>query len=105
MGVKEAMTMTEALRDSLYEEETAGGTDLIRGTKTVEVPGRFDPDKQDPVLEPITLPEPRLVSDFAIAPCRHECNIIKQMRHAKKAHMVLSTLNPAKQALLRATAC
>jgi hypothetical protein len=70
----------------------------------VEVQGRFDPDKPDPAPEPITLPEPRLISDFVTAPCRHECNILKQVRHVKKAHIVLSALNPVKQALLRATA-
>jgi hypothetical protein len=69
----------------------------------VEVPGRYDPEKQDSVQKPITLPKPRLVSDFITAPCSHECSIIKQVRHAKKAHIVLSTLNPVKQALLRAT--
>jgi hypothetical protein len=52
----------------------------------------------------VTLPEPRQLSDFITAPCRHECNIIKQARHAKKAQRVLSTLNPVQQALLRATA-
>jgi hypothetical protein len=80
---------------------------LIRGTirgTTVEVPGRFDPEKQDLFPMPITLREPRLVNDFVAAPCIHECNIIKQVRHAKKAHKVLSTLTPVKQALLRATA-
>ena len=77
------MNKIEALREPLSEEETAGGTALIRGTRTVEVPGRFDPEKQDPVPEPITLPKPRLVSDFITAPCRHECSIIKQVRHAK----------------------
>ena len=103
-GVMEVMSRTENLREPLTEGATAVATDLIRGTRTVEVPGRFDPDKQDPAPEPISLPEPRLVSDFVTAPCRHECNIIKQVCHAKKAHRVLSILNPVKQALLRATA-
>jgi hypothetical protein len=103
-GVQEVMLRTETLREPLTTEETASATDLVRGTRTVEVPGRFDPDKPDPAPEPITLPEPRLVSDFVTAPCRHECSILKQVRHVKKAHRVLSALNPVKQALLRATA-
>jgi hypothetical protein len=102
-GVKKAMNRSEPLREPLSEEETAGATCMVRGTITVEVPGRFDPEKQDPVPEPITLPEPRLVSDFVTAPCKHEYNIIEQVRQAKKAHRVLSSLNPVKQALLRAT--
>jgi hypothetical protein len=100
----EVMSRTENLREPLTEGATAVATDLIRGTRTVEVPGRFDPDKHDPTPEPITLPEPRLVSDFVTVPCKYECNIIKQVRHAKKARIVLSTLNLVKQALLRATA-
>ncbi len=100
----EAMTRTEPLREPLSEEETAGATCMVRGIRTAEVPGRFDPEKQDPAPEPITLPEPRQVSDLVTAPYRHECIIIKQVRHAKKAHKLLSALNPVKQALLRATA-
>jgi len=95
-GVRAAMTRTEALREPLSEEETAVATNLVRGTRTVEVPGRFDPKEQDSVLEPITLPEPRLLGNYITAPWKHECNIIKQVRHAKKAHGVLSTLNPVK---------
>jgi hypothetical protein len=83
--------------------ETAGATDLIKGTGTVEVPGRFDPEKQDSVPEPITLLEPRLVSDFITAPCKHKCSIVKQVSHEKKAQSVLSSLNPVKKALLRTT--
>ncbi len=55
-GVMEVMSKTENLREPLTEGETAVANDMIRGTRTVEVPGRFDPDKQDPAPEPITLP-------------------------------------------------
>ncbi len=98
------MTRTTTLREPLSEEETATATELIRGARTVKVPRRFDSEKQDTEPEPITLPEPRLLSDFITAPCKHECSIIKQARHAKKAHRVLVALNPVKQALLRASA-
>ncbi len=54
--MREVMSRTEILRVPLTVEETAGATELVRGTRTVEVPGRFDPDKQDPAPEPITLP-------------------------------------------------
>ena len=83
-GVKEAMTRTTTRREPLSAEETEGATDLVRGTRTVEVSGRFDPVKQDSVPEPITLPEPQPVSDYITAPCRHDCSIIKQVRHAKR---------------------
>ena len=49
------MARTEILREPLTEEESAAAIDLIRGTRTVEVPGRFDPGKQDPAPEPVTL--------------------------------------------------
>ena len=44
------------------------------------------------------------MGDYIPTPCKHECIIIKQVRHAKKAHKVSSDLNPVKKALLRATA-
>ena len=59
--------------------------------------GVDDPEKPDSVLEPVTLPEPRLlISDCTTAPYKHECGIIKQLRHAKQAQRLLSTLNPIK---------
>ena len=70
----------------------------------MEVPGAYYPERPDPAPEPVTLPEPRLLSDYTIAPCKHECGIFKQIRHAKHAHKLLSTLNLTKQSLLRATA-
>jgi hypothetical protein len=82
-GMREAMNRTEALREPLSAEEMEVANDMVRGTRTVEVPCRFDPEKHDSVPEPITLPAPRLVSDYVTSPCRHECNIIKQVRHAK----------------------
>jgi hypothetical protein len=70
----------------------------------VEVPGAYDPERPDPAPEPINLPEPRHLSDYTTAPCKHECGIYKQIRHAKQARGLLTTLNSTKQALLRATA-
>jgi hypothetical protein len=103
-GVREASKKTEAVREPLSAKETKVATNLVRGTKTAKVPGRFNPEKHDSAPEPMTLPEPRLLSDYITAPCRHECSIIQQVRHAKKAHIVLAALNPVKQSLLRETA-
>jgi len=44
-GVREAMNRTEAMREPLSVEEKVVATDLVRETRTVEVPGRFDPEK------------------------------------------------------------
>ena len=70
----------------------------------VETPGSYDPEKSDSIPKPGTLPEPRTLGDFVTAPCKHEFSIRKQIRHVKQAHRPLSTLNPTKQALLRANA-
>jgi hypothetical protein len=56
--------------------------DLVRWSKTVEVPGKYDPETQNSAPEPMTLPEPRLLSEYITAPCKHECIIIKQVIHA-----------------------
>jgi hypothetical protein len=76
-GVRILHETMEALRAPLSVEETQAATNLITGIRTVEVPGRFDPEKQDPAPKPITLSEPRLMNDYTTAPGRHECNIIK----------------------------
>ncbi len=66
----------------------------------MEVPGAYDPEKPDSIPEPMTLLEPRLMSDYITAPCKHECIVIKQIRHAKHAHRVISALNQIKQTLI-----
>ncbi len=57
--------------------------------------------------EAMTLPEPRLLLvDYITPPCKHECSIIKHVRHAKYACRVLKGIkapNPVKHALMRAT--
>ena len=103
-GIKEAYERTEWLREPLTAEETRTATELVKGTRMVDVPGAYDPDKVDPAPEPLTLPEPRLLSDYITAPCKHECGIFKQIRHAKQAHRVIASLNLIRQSLLRATA-
>jgi len=103
-GMKEAYKRMGWLRYPLSEDESKTATELVKGSRPVEMPGAYDPERPDPALEPITLPEPRLLSDYTTAPCKHDCGIYKQIRHAKQAHILLTTLDPTKQALLRATA-
>ena len=64
-GVREVNKRIEALREPLSAEKTEMVTDLVKGSITVEVPGRFDPETQDSATEPMTLPEPRLLSEKA----------------------------------------
>ena len=103
-GVKEAYERTEWLREPLSKEEASTATELVKGGRVVDAPGAYDPERPDPVPKPVTLLEPRLLGDYIMAPCKHECGIIKQTRHANQAHRLLSTLNPTKQSLFRATA-
>ena len=85
-------------------EESSTATELVKGSRVVEALGAYDPERQDLASEPVTLLEPRLLGDYITAPYKHECGICKQIRHAKQAQKLLSTLNPTKQSLLRATA-
>ncbi len=94
----------ETLRHPLTAGETRTATELVKGTRKVEVPGAYERDKMDPEPEPLTLPEPRLLSDYITAPCKHECGVFKQIRHAKQTHRLLSSFNPIKRSLMRATA-
>jgi len=103
-GVKEAYERMGWLRNPLSEDKSTTATELVKGGRLVGVSGAYDPERPKFALEPITLPEPRLLTDYTTAPCKHECGIYKQIRHAKQANRLLTTLNPTKQALLRATA-
>ncbi len=76
-GDKAAYARTAELREPLSEAEIKTTTELVRGSKAVEVPSAYDPEKPDFVLEPVTLPEPRLLRDYTTAPCKHDCGIIK----------------------------
>ena len=76
----------------------------MKGSRLVETPGAYDPGRPDAIPEPVTLPEPRSLGDYVTAPCKHECGILKQIRHAKQVQRLLSTLNPTRQSLFRATA-
>jgi hypothetical protein len=101
--VKEENERMEAVREPLFGAETEVATELVRVSKPAEVPGAYNLEKPDIIPKPIILPEPQLSSDYITAPCKHECNVIKQIRHAKHAYRVISALNPTKQTLLRAT--
>jgi hypothetical protein len=101
--VKGAYARMGELGEPLSEAEIQTATELVRGSRVVEVPRAYNPEIPDPILELMTLPEPRLLSDYSSAPCKHKCNIIKQLRHAKQAHKLILSLNLVKHTLLRAT--
>ena len=88
----------------MSEAQIKTATELVRGSRVVEVLGAYNPEISDLVLEPMTLPEPRLLSDYTTAPCKHECISIKELRHAKQAHRLIVIINPDKQTHLPVTA-
>ena len=88
--MKEIVERTAWLREPLSEEESNTATELImKGSRVVETHGAYDPERSDAIPDPVTLPEPRTPGDFVTAPYKHECSILKQIRHAKQAHRLL----------------
>jgi hypothetical protein len=88
--------------DALYEEELMLATQLIRGHTVVEVQGRWSKNGDLPP-EPITLPNPRSLSEYSLAPCRHKGGIIKQTKHAKQAFAIFTGMGPIKRTLMKAS--
>ena len=77
---------------------------LVKGHAVVEVLG-FWSRKGDNPLDSISLPELRPLSDYPLAPCKHECSLIKQARHVRQALEVFEATNPVKQAMMWASTC
>ena len=55
---------------------------------TVEIPGKYNPLEAPSRPELIVLPDLRTICDYATAPCKHECAVLKKTRHARPAHEV-----------------
>jgi len=75
----------------------------VKGHAVVEFPGLWSREGDNPP-GPISLPDPRPLSDYPLAPCKHECNLIKQARHVRQALDVFEAMDPVKKALMRASA-
>ena len=71
-GVKQTFERSAWLREPLSEGEANTATELLKGSRLVETPGSFDPERLDPIPEPVTLPEPRTLGDLVTAACKHE---------------------------------
>ncbi len=68
----------------------------------VEVPGLWSKDGDIPP-DTISMPNPRPLYDYPVAPCKHEGSLIKQARHIRQAWDVFSSMDAMKQALMRAS--
>ncbi len=81
-------TRAHAFLETIPKKEVDFATSLIMGERTQEIPGRFSPQEIPTRPDPIVLPDLRTPADYAAAPCKHECAIIKQSRHVRQAHEV-----------------
>jgi len=61
---------------------------LIMGERIVEIPGRYMPLETPTRPDIIVFPDLRTTADYATAPCKYECAILKQSRHVRQAHAV-----------------
>ena len=74
--------------ETIPQIETDFATSLVMGERTVDIPGRYSPLEAPTRPDPIVLPDLRTPVDYATAPCKHECVILKQSRHIRQAHEV-----------------
>ena len=65
-GIMEVYERSANLWVPLSAEKSMASTQLVRGHRLVEVPGR--PGALDPAPEAVTLLEPRRIGDYIIAP-------------------------------------
>ena len=79
-------TRAHAFLGTIPKEEVDFATSLIMWGRTEEIMGRFSPLEAPTRLEVIVLPDLQTPSDYATAPCKHECAILKQSRHVRQAH-------------------
>ena len=67
---------------NITDEELLSASQLVKGHKTVEVPGLEDRTPLAP--EPMRPREPKGMVDYLTAPYKHECAVLKQRRHIKQ---------------------
>ena len=77
-----------AFLGTIPKEEVDFSTSLIMGERTEEIPGRFSPLEVPTRPDVIVHPDLRTPTDYATAPCKHECAILKQSRHMRQAHAI-----------------
>ena len=81
-------TRAHAFLTEIPKVEMEFATSLVMGERTVEIPGRYNPLEAPLRPELIVLPDLRTICDYAEAPCKHECAVLKQSRQVRQAHEV-----------------
>ncbi len=64
-------TRAHAFLDIIPQAEIDFTTSLVMGERTVEIPGRYSPLEAPTRPDPIVLPDLRIPTDYAGAPCKH----------------------------------
>ncbi len=100
--VKEVSDKLHSQEADITDEELVPASQVVKGHRLVEVPGLEDRTPTAP--KPMRPPNPRRMTDYFTAPCKHECAVFKQRRHIRQAHRVIESLDPIKSALMRASA-
>ena len=77
-----------AFLGTIPKKEVDFSTSLIMGERTEKIPGRFSPLEAPTRPNVIVLPDLRTPANYATAPCKHECAILKQSHHVRQAHAV-----------------
>jgi hypothetical protein len=76
-------TRAHGYLESTPQAEVDFATSVIKGERMVAILGRFAPTEAHDKPEPIVLPDLRTPTDYASAPCKHECAVLKQSRHVR----------------------
>jgi hypothetical protein len=74
--------------ETIHKEETDFSTSLIMGERTTKIPGRYSPLEAPTTHGIIVFLGMRAETDYANAPCKHECVILKQSRHVRHSHAI-----------------
>jgi hypothetical protein len=93
-------TRAHAFIDIIPQAEIDFSTSLVMGERTVEISGRYSPLEAPTRPDPIVLPDLRTPEDYASAPCKHECAVLKQSRHLRQAHEVWKEGSMVQRALM-----
>jgi hypothetical protein len=77
-----------AFLETIPQVDTDLSSALITGERIVEISGYFAPEVAPSRHDPIVLPILRTTADYAAAPCKHECAVLKHTRYVRQAHAV-----------------
>ncbi len=87
-ALKIVSTRAQVFLSDIPQTELDFTTYLVIGERTVEIPGRYTPLETPSRPESMVLPDLRSLCDYAKAPCKHECVILKQSRRVRHVHSV-----------------